>query len=414
MIAYFTNRDFELIGIASTDMPDASRPGINLIDDVDDEFAETAVGRSYTATLLFGEGDVAKVMAMAVYGNFVLYKDYRGRSQFMTIAEWTKFDPHSGELTFVSESGGLDLINETISAYSASRPMTFAEYFDLFTTDSGFEIGTNEIAGLTRTLSWDSTDDTSLKRIESVATQFDNAELDFRFEVDGMKVVKRYVDVYKHIGADKGQRLEVNTQLNSISTTGNIYDLYTSVVATGDTVEGSDKPLTLAGYSYTDPTGRYVLTAGGVLMDTVANQKWSRLRAAGSVADVSGGYINRRISYTAKTQAELFQSALAGLKKAVEPVVNYEADVAELPSTVEVGDTVHLVDELQDLNLSTRLLELKTSYANDTRVATFGDFLIEQSQIDPALQELADQMKAAGKVTQYYPCLLYTSDAADD
>ncbi|WP_338217947.1 phage tail spike protein [Lacticaseibacillus salsurivasis] len=412
MIAYFANRDFELIGIASTDMPDASRPGINMIDDVDDEFAETAVGRSYTATLVFGESDVAKVMAMAAYGNFVLYKDYRGRSQFMTIAEWTKFDAHSGVLTFVSESGGLDLINETISAYSASRPMTFAEYFDLFTTDSGFEIGTNEIADLTRTLSWDSTDDTSLKRIESVATQFDNAELNFRFEVDGMKVVKRYVDVYKHIGADKGQRLEVNTQLNSISTTGNIYDLYTSVVATGDTVEGSDKPLTLAGYSYTDPTGRYVLTAGGVLMDTVANQKWSRLRAAGSVADVSGGYINRRITYTAKTQAELFQSALAGLKKAVDPVVNYEADVAELPSTVEVGDTVHLVDELQDLNLSTRLLELKTSYANDTRQATFGDFLIEQSQIDPALQELADKMEQikASNTHQYYPWTRYADD----
>ena len=408
---YFTDREFNPLGKAITGGGNVNQKSIYVTDDTDDEFAETAVGRSLTATLRFGDGDVHKVMAMAAQGNFVLYKDYRGRYLFMTIMEWTGFDPHNGVLSFVAENGGMDLTNETIAAYTGTKALGIADYIEMFTADSGFEVGTNEISDLTRTLSWDSANDTALKRIESVATQFD-AELDFRFDIDGTAVVKRYIDIYKHIGADEGQRLAVNVQLNSINTTGNIYDLYTSVVAKGDTPEGSDTPLSLAGYKWTDPDGRYVLTTQGVLMDTVANQKWSRLNAGGAIADNKGGYINRVISYTAKSQAELLQSALAGLKKAVEPVVNYEADVVELPAGVQVGDTVHLVDELQDLNLSTRLLELKTSYSADTRQATFGDFLIEQSQIDPAIQELADKMEQikASNTHQYYPWTRYADD----
>lgn len=408
---YFTDREFNLLGKAITGGGNVNQKSIYVTKDMDTEFAETSVGRSLTATLRFGDGDVQKVMAMAAQGNFVLYKDYRGRYLFMTIMEWTGFDPHNGALSFVAENGGMDLTNETIAAYTGTKALGIADYIELFTADSGFEVGTNEIGDLTRTLSWDSADDTALKRIESVATQFD-AELDFRFDIDGTAIVKRYIDIYKRIGADKGQRLAVNVQLNSINTTGNIYDLYTSVVAKGDTPEGSDKPLSLAGYKWTDPDGRYVLTTQGVLMDTVANQKWSRLNKGGAIADNKGGYINRVISYTAKSQAELLQSALAGLKKAVEPVVNYEADVVDLPNGVQVGDTVHLVDELQGLNLSTRLLELKTSYSADTRQATFGDFVIEQSQIDPAIKELADKMEQikASNTHQYYPWTRYADD----
>lgn len=401
---YFTNRDFKLLRIAST----GSAP-IQVSDDTDDELGANSVGRSYTATLNFGAAQIHKVRTMAAMGNFVLYKDYRGRYVFMTIMEWTGFEPWGGTLSFVAENGGIDLVNETVGSYTATKALPAADYIDLFTTDSGFEVGINEIAGLTRQLKWDGESDTALQRIESVATQFD-AEIDFRFDVSGTAVIKRYIDIYKRVGADKGQRLEVNTHLNKITTTGNIYDLYTSVVATGGTPEGSDSPITLAGYKWTDPEGRYVLTEGGVLMDTVANQKWSRFGAGGAVASITGGYINRVISYTASTQPELLQSALTGLKKATDPACNYDVEIVELPIGVDVGDTVHAVDELQDLNLSTRLLELKTSYAEETRKATLGDFLIEMDQIDPQLKELAESIKMIKAQTQWYPWIRYADD----
>jgi hypothetical protein len=101
---------------------------------------------------------------------------------------------------------------------------------------------------------------------------------------------------------------------------------------------------------------------------------------------------------------------LADLKQYNHAAINYTVDISDLPDGVSVGDTVHLVDEAQGLNLSARLLELKDSYAADTHEATLGDYLIEASQIDPALQALADQMKTLAASRQWYPWTRYADD----
>ncbi|MFD1398639.1 phage tail spike protein [Lacticaseibacillus suilingensis] len=401
---YFTDRKFNTLGVAST----GAAP-IQIDADTDDQMRPQAVGRTYAATLVTDPKDAGKLATMAALGNFLLYKDPRGQYVFATIMEWTEYDPQAGELSFSAENGGVDLINETVGAYTADKAYSIADYIKRFTADSGFEIGINELAGQTRTLKWEGNEDTALKRIESVATQFDNAELDFRFEVDGMQVVHRYIDIYKHMGLDNGQRLEVNTQLNKITTTGNIYDLCTSINGTGAAAEGSDTPISLVGYHWTDPDGRYVLGGDGVLRDTVAVQLWSRTLSNDN-PNPNAHHIQRVKSYEATTQATLLQSVLADLKQYNHAAINYTVDISDLPDGVSVGDTVHLVDEAQGLNLSARLLELKDSYANDTHEATLGDYLIEASQIDPALKELADQMKTLAASRQWYPWMRYADD----
>ncbi|WP_262315213.1 phage tail protein [Lacticaseibacillus parakribbianus] len=387
---YFSDRKFNYLGTASAggDGP------IQIINDTDDQLVPTAVGRTYTGTLVTEPENSDQLETMAALGNFLLYQDPRGKYVFATIMEWPDpgFDPQSGTLEFVAESGGVDLINDTVGTYTATKALKFADYFKAFTYDSGFELGINEISNLTRTLKWDSGDETVLTRMESVATQF-GAELDFRFEVDGTTVVKRYIDVLKHIGADKGQRMEVNTHLDSIKTTGSIYDLFTSIKATGGTPEGKDTPISLKGYKWTDPDGRYTLNPDdGILRDTVAVQLWSRT-LSNSNPNPTAHHIQRVKTYTATTQASLLTSMLTDLKANNHAAVNYLVQIAVLPEGVEVGDTVHLVDEDSGLNLVTRLLELKDSYANETHEATFGDALIETSQIDPIVLELADQLK---------------------
>ncbi|WP_461223852.1 phage tail spike protein [Lacticaseibacillus suihuaensis] len=387
---YFTDRKFNYLGTASAggDGP------IQIINDTDDQLVPTAVGRTYTGTLVTEPENSDQLETMAALGNFLLYQDPRGKYVFATIMEWPDpgFDPQSGTLEFVAESGGVDLINDTVGPYTATKALKFADYFKAFTYDSGFELGINEISNLTRTLKWDSGDETVLTRMESVATQFD-AELDFRFEVDGTAVVKRYMDVLKHIGADKGQRMEVNTHLDSIKTTGSIYDLFTSIKATGGTPEGKDTPISLKGYKWTDPDGRYTLNPDdGILRDTVAVQLWSRT-LSNSNPNPTVHHIQRVKTYTATTQASLLSSMLTDLKANNHAAVNYLVQIAVLPDGVEPGDTVHLVDEDSGLNLVTRLLELKDSYADETHEATFGDALIETSQIDPMVLELADQLK---------------------
>ncbi|MFT8547003.1 MAG: phage tail spike protein [Lacticaseibacillus paracasei] len=408
---YFVDRSsWHLLGIAT-----AGGDGvIHIVDDTDDQLI-SAGARTYSGTILFTPELSSKVQTMAARGNYILYMDERNKAVFMTIME-SSHDPLAGEETFTAEDAGIDLINETVGPYKAPQAMGIADYINLFTNDSGFEIGLNEIPDLKRTLEWTGESDTTLNRILSVATQFDNAELDFSFDVSGTTVVRRLINIHQRIGADRNITLYVDKDINKIVTSGSIYDLYTAVTPTGGTPESENgettdqQPITLQGYQWTDPDGRYVLTKEGVLLDPVANQTWSRLLAKGGAPSVNAAYINRVVTYTATSQATLLQSALSDLKAHNHEAVNYETDIAVLPQNINIGDTIHLADEDEHLYLSARLLELKSSYSMDTHTATLGDYLIEHEQVAAQYRQLAEQIKNLPKTIQYYPWLRYADD----
>ncbi|WP_334805510.1 phage tail spike protein [Lacticaseibacillus paracasei] len=408
---YFVDRSsWHLLGIATA----GGGGKIHIVDDTDDQLI-SAGARTYSGTILFTPELSSKVQTMAARGNYILYMDERNKAVFMTIME-SSHDPLAGEETFTAEDAGIDLINETVGPYKAPQAMGIADYIKLFTNDSGFEIGLNEIPDLKRTLEWTGESDTTLNRILSVATQFDNAELDFSFDVSGTTVVRRVINIHKRIGADRNITLYVDKDINKIVTSGSIYDLYTAITPTGGTPESKDgenvdqQPITLEGYQWTDPDGRYVLTKEGVLLDPVANQTWSRLLAKGGAPSVNAAYINRVVTYTATSQATLLQSALSDLKAHNHEAVNYETDIAVLPQNINIGDTIHLADEDEHLYLSARLLELKSSYSMDTHTATLGDYLIEHDQVAAQYRQLAEQIKNLPKTIQYYPWIRYADD----
>ncbi|MCP9305703.1 phage tail spike protein [Lacticaseibacillus paracasei] len=408
---YFVDRSsWHLLGIATA----GGGGKIHIVDDTDDQLI-SAGARTYSGTILFTPELSSKVQTMAARGNYILYMDERNKAVFMTIME-SSHDPLAGEETFTAEDAGIDLINETVGPYKAPQAMGIADYIKLFTNDSGFEIGLNEIPDLKRTLEWTGESDTTLNRILSVATQFDNAELDFSFDVSGTTVVRRLINIHQRIGADRNITLYVDKDINKIVTSGSIYDLYTAVTPTGGTPESKNgetadqQPITLQGYQWTDPDGRYVLTKEGVLLDPVANQTWSRLLAKGSAPSVNAAYINRVVTYTATSQATLLQSALSDLKTHNHEAVNYETDIAVLPKNINIGDTIHLADENEQLYLSARLLELKSSYSMDTHTATLGDYLIEHDQVAAQYRQLAEQIKNIPKTIQYYPWIRYADD----
>ncbi len=408
---YFVDRSsWHLLGIATA----GGGGKIHIVDDTDDQLI-SAGARTYSGTILFTPELSSKVQTMAARGNYILYMDERNKAVFMTIME-SSHDPLAGEETFTAEDAGIDLINETVGPYKAQQAMGIADYISLFTNDSGFEIGLNEIPNLKRTLEWTGESDTTLNRILSVATQFDNAELDFSFDVSGTTVVRRLINIHQRIGADRNITLYVDKDINKIVTSGSIYDLYTAVTPTGGTPESKDgettdqQPITLEGYQWTDPDGRYVLTKEGVLLDPVANQTWSRLLAKGGAPSVNAAYINRVVTYTATSQATLLQSALSDLKTHNHEAVNYETDIAVLPQNINIGDTIHLADEDEHLYLSARLLELKSSYSMDTHTATLGDYLIEHDQVAAQYRQLAEQIKNIPKTIQYYPWVRYADD----
>ncbi|MFB8580753.1 phage tail spike protein [Enterococcus gallinarum] len=386
---YFTDRKFNLLGIAST----SSDAPISIFND-QDILSISAASRTFEGTLIFSAKERDQVKSMANYGNYILYKDENGQSIFMTIME-IEHDPKEGEHFIRAEDAGMDLINGLVDAYSATKAMTIAEYFKLFAGDTGFEIGINEISNLSRTLKWESESQTILARLLSLATQFDNAELSFSFEITGTQVVKRYVDVHKKRGADKRITLYMDKDINNIVTKANIYDLCTAIVATGGTPEGKNEPINLKGYNYKDPNGRFVLNkTTGVMQDMESVKIWSRLLSNNN-PNPNAGHIQRVKTYETTDQKTLCDNVIRELEKASQPAINYETDIANLPDNVKIGDTIYLVDENEKLFLSARVLELTRCYSTNEHKATLGDYLIQDGGVSQSLKELADQLKQA-------------------
>lgn len=386
MYFYFTDRKFNLLGIASDDRRTKIR-----MTGVKDSLSIKRATRLFDGNIEFNRSSANTVKDMAMAGNYILYRDSRGKNVWLTIMEF-EHNPAKGAHYFSAEDAGMDLINETVPAYKADKAYPIAYYINKFTADSGFEIGINEISDLTRTLTWESESSTALARIISVATQFDNAEIDFSFEIEGLQVTKKYINIYKKRGSDKRVTLNVDYDINNIITKGNIYNLFTSVYATGGTPQGKDNPINLKGYKYTDPNGRFVLGSDGIMRDTVAVQKWSRLLSNDN-PNPKSSHIQRVLSFETTSQKVLCDTVIRQLEQNSEIYFDYEVDLAKLPNNTEIGDTIYLADEFGELYLSARVLEINQEYSSRKYTATLGDYVIQDSGISSELQDLANKLQ---------------------
>lgn len=384
---YFTNRQFELLEIIST----SNSTEIVLADEEDKLSVENG-NRTLKGTIYFDNEQSKQVKECGELGNYILYHDPKKKKDvWMTIVE-KDHRPKSGRHEFVAEDAGLDLLNELLGPFKADKAYPISYYIEKFTFDSGFELGFNEIPNLTRKLEWESEDTTALARLVSVATQFDNAEIDFSFDVEGTTVLKKYINIYKKRGKDNGETYYVNVDIDEIAVKGDIYDLGTAIKAIGGTPEGKNSPINLIGYKWTDPDGRYELDSKtGILKDKVNGAKWSRLLPG--QANPHGAYILRRKTYETTDQKTLLDNTLRELKKISEPAVNYEVENIRLSDEVDVGDTINLVDENEEVYLSARLLETTEQYSTDTVAAVLGDYLIKESGISQKLTELANSLQ---------------------
>lgn len=386
MYFYFTDRKFNLLGIASDDRRTKIR-----MTGVKDFLSIKRATRLFDGNIEFNRSSANTVKDMAMAGNYILYRDSRGKNVWLTIMEF-EHNPAKGAHYFSAEDAGMDLINETVPAYKADKAYPIAYYINKFTADSGFEIGINEISDLTRTLTWESESSTSLARIISVATQFDNAELDFSFEIEGLEVTRKLINIYKKRGSDKRVTLNVDYDINNIITKGNIYNLFTSAYATGGTPQGKDEPINLKGYKYTDPSGRFVLGTDGVMRDTVAVRKWSRLLSKDN-PNPKSSHIQRVLSFETTSQKVLCDTVVRQLEQNSEIYFDYEVDLAKLPDNTEIGDTIYLADEFGELYLSARVLEINQEYSSRKYTAVLGDYVIQDSGISSELQDLANKLQ---------------------
>ncbi|OFP89528.1 phage tail protein, partial [Lactobacillus sp. HMSC056D05] len=146
----------------------------------------------------------------------------------------------------------------------------------------------------------------------------------------------------------------------------------------------------------------------GFLHDTIAVQKYSRLLSNDNPNPTQSDW-NRVKTFDSTTQATLLQAALADLKKYNHPNVNYEVDLANAPY-VPLNQTVHIVDENQNLFLSAKVLSVERSRAGHYTKLTLGDYANEQPNLYSALKDMAVKIENIPKTVQYYPWLRYADD----
>lgn len=381
MILYFADRKLNILGQASTKLPE----GLTIKDDLKTEDVDSGVS-VFECKITYNSKTREAVKSCAEVGNYIL-RSHNKENEFYTIID-TEFDTRTQEVYIYAEDAGLDLLNEVVGEYAADKAYPISFYIEKFAYDSGFVVGINEIPNLTRKLSWEG-ETTVTERLASVATQFDGCEISYSFDIKGLTITNKYINIYKQRGKDVGAQLRLNEDIDNIVTKKSIANLATALVCTGGTPEGSEAPIDLNGYSYDD--GNYYID-GTTLKSREALKKWSRYNwgnEPNKEADV--GHITKTYTYDTTSQKTLLSHALTALKKACEIEVNYEVDISRLPENIRIGDRVNIIDDAGEVYVSARVLELETSIVNQKHAATVGEYLIKDSGISQKVAELAAQ-----------------------
>ena len=158
-------------------------------------------------------------------GNYIAFRDKYGKDRLytiMTIDGDDEWDVHCEDI-------GLDLINEAAEPWNVSAE-SIATTLDRCLRDTGWTIGINEIVDRERATKYEGKTDSNLARIGMIMNTFE-AECEFVIELNGAKVTKQVINIYKTLGEDKvQQRFIDDINLIALSRSGSIEDLCTCVI----------------------------------------------------------------------------------------------------------------------------------------------------------------------------------------
>ena len=396
MMIYFADRDLNILGNASTQLPD----GFRISQDQTVEEIDTGVN-TFSCVISYTQDDRADLEPMVAEGNYILKQSARGDDDNAYDAVYqiieVECDTNAQEYQVYAEDAGLDLLNTLCPAVSLSGNVWQMMNWFL---PSNWTINLIDAPISTKTYTWDG-ESTCTERLLSVAGLW-GCEIFYSFIIDRLQIKQRVVNVTKHRGNQEAiPQLRLNYDLKKIYWKRSIADLVTALNVTGGTPEGSETPINLVGYnySYTDPeTGDVyrVDTATGQMRNTTAMGRWS------SAIDPDGLWVGS-FQFDTTDQAVLAGEARAYLQRHSQVAVNYEVDFEKLPDDIQIGDRVNIIDEDGELYLEARLLRIETCEAEDTQTATIGEYLLRSGGISERVAQLASDLanaRATDKVIQ--------------
>lgn len=382
---HILDENYTPVAVMDNDLPDAIH------------FSNSKFHRFLTGSADFFDFETSKLHVdhnQLQVGYWIAFK-YDDRDRLLYITEITEAEQDK-MMSISTLSNNLDLNKENTLPFSADTARPFSWYFDIIMYDTGYEIGINEISNLTRKLSWDS-EMSHRAFLQSVATQFDNAELDYEVILNSdFTIKKRLVHIKKRIGEVRDDiELRYGDNVKTVKRTTSISELCTAVRPVSK--DDNDKVVDISSlndWQELDEKGnvKFFHKKGSNLI--FAPQANDRFGNRGHNV-TGGGYIVHDFSYDKVSQSELFNRSHIYLKEHSVPAINYEVDGR---TGAKIGDTVKIVDDgyTPPLILSARVLEQELSFDNaSVEQATFGNYKALQSQISADLiakmQQLAEE-----------------------
>ena len=406
MILYFADKNFKILGTASTSLAG----GYVITDDTKKEEVETGIA-TLDCTVAYTDDTRGDIEGWCRAGNYVLAYYGKETAADMDIVNLfmittTELSVLDHEIKFESEDSGLDLLNNLAKEYTGTEQMSAADYINKFLEKTGFRLRNNNVSKNPKKLEWTSTD-TVTKRLADIAEKFE-IELTYGFSVKGLTVSDRWVDVADETGRDTKINLYINKEVNNITVKNTIENLATAVYATGK------DNLTLIGFTIPEADkDKYQIDPDGNLVSLAALTKWARVDYS-SKDSFSGNLYQKFESSDTASQADLYRLAKEKLDSISDIETNYEVDIADLPQGVGIGDRVNIVDDAGNTYISGRILELETSVTDGTKKATLGEYVIKDSGISELVENLASSFANLSKVRELYTWIAYADTIDGD
>lgn len=406
MILYFADKNFKILGTASTSLSG----GYVITDDTKKEEVETGIA-TLDCTVAYTDDTRSDIESWCRAGNYVLA--YYGKDDSADVDIVNLFMITTTELSvldhtikFESEDSGLDLLNNLAKEYTGTEQMSAADYINKFLEKTGFRLRNNNVSALPKKLEWTSTD-TVTKRLADIAEKFE-IELTYGFSVKGLTVSDRWVDIADETGRDTKINLYIDKEVNNITVKNTIENLATALYATGK------DNLTLVGFKIPEADkDKYQIDPDGNLVSLEALTKWARVDYS-SKDSFSGNLYQKFESSDTASQADLYKLAKEKLDSISDIETNYEIDIADLPPGVGIGDRVNIVDDAGNTYISGRILELETSVIDGTKKATLGEYVIKDSGISELVENLASSFANLSKVRELYTWIAYADTIDGD
>ena len=328
-------------------------------------------------------------------GNYIVLQDDNGKTWLFTILDYE--ETHNTK-TVYAEDAGIELINKAMDIWTLNGSHPFKYYFDLVTKDTPWTLGVNRLEGLSRSLKFDGRD-TGLGRLLSILKAFDHAECSFDVTVKMNAPADFKINVYKQIGNDRSDvQIVYNSELDDIKKKESRAEFVTALAGVGGQIQSKD------GTS----EGNVDFSALEYNKDGFVTKKGDKfLRAVDANKVFNPGhesYIESFYEYDTQSPSELLSRTLSKLKIYSEPQYTYNAEVKVIDPSLNLGDTVTILDHDYNpaLYLSARVAKMVKSYTDPTRnEIEFTNYRLLSSRLADRLarlQTIVNQMPSASQV----------------